>query len=369
MGKLNLKHNEVFSVLILVLILSLSLPGNNETILSSSGIISSASANNVSLNFNETIAYNHVSTQLDFGFRVPGTTAHNNCADWIRNQIDQYVDEATTHNFSIQLGGQPRYYCQNILGKINTNKNNIVILGTHWDSRNVAEKDSYNQSQPIPGANDGGSGVGVLIELARVLSLYKENLDCQIWFLFIDAEDQGYSLGMYGLEYWDWSEGSREFVEDINEFYDSSSETFDSFILLDMVGGTNLQFIREANSDQNLHRRIFREGQKLGYSNAFPENPSGMSIIDDHIAFKDIGIPVIDLIIDFINGEWEYHHTHSDNLDNIDSESLKIIGQTIESYLKTCYTEGFPVWAYFIIIFGSGILVIITLVFFFRKRK
>ncbi|MCG3221690.1 MAG: M28 family peptidase, partial [Candidatus Heimdallarchaeota archaeon] len=307
-------------------------------------------------------------SQLDFGFRVPGTTAHNNCADWISDQIDSYVDEASVHHFSIQVGSQPRYYCQNILGKINTNKNNIVILGTHWDSRNVAEKDSYNQSQPIPGANDGGSGVGVLIELARVLSLYKDNLDCQIWFLFIDAEDQGYSLGMYGLEYWDWCEGSREFVDDIDEFYDSSSENFESFILLDMVGGTDLQFIREANSDQILHNRIFRVGQKLGYDSAFPDNPTVMSIIDDHIAFKDIGITVIDLIIDFVNGEWEYHHTHLDNLDNIDPESLKTIGQTVESYLKTYYTVGFPMWAYFVIII-SGILVITPLVFFIRKRR
>ncbi len=369
MGKLNSSFHKVFSILVLVLILSLSLPGNLEKILPDNGTILSTSANTISLNFNETSAYNHISTQLDFGFRVPGTAAHNNCAEWISDQIQVYTDETLIHDYLIQKGSGPSYYCQDILGKMNTDKNNIVILGTHWDSRNVAEKDSYNQSQPIPGANDGGSGVGVLIELARVLSLCKDNLDSQIWFLFIDAEDQGYSLGMYGLEYWDWSEGSREFVEGIDEFYDSDSEIFDSFILLDMVGGTDLQFIREANSDQNLHKRIFREGQKLGYSSAFPENPTGISIIDDHIAFKDFGIPVIDLIIDFINGEWEYHHTHSDNLDNIDLESLKIIGQTIESYLKTYYTTGFPVWAYFIIIFGSGILVIIPLVFYFRKRR
>jgi Zn-dependent M28 family amino/carboxypeptidase len=327
-----------------------------------------ASADSFSLDFNEINAYNHISTQLDFGFRVPGTVAHNNCADWIYSQIQEYTEETVRQEYTIQIGNQPSYFCQNILGKINTDKENIVILGAHWDSRNVAEKDTFNQSQPIPGANDGGSGVGVLIELARVLSLYKDNLDCQIWFLFIDAEDQGYSLGVYGLEYWNWCEGSKVFAADIEEFYDTDSERIDSFILLDMVGGTDLQFIREANSDSTLHKRIFREGRKLGYNNEFPENPTVMSIIDDHIAFIDIGIRSVDLIIDFVNGEWEYHHTHSDNLSNIDPESLKMIGQTIESYLKNYYTSNFPIWAYFIIIFSSAIFVTLPVVFYLRKR-
>ncbi len=327
------------------------------------------SAKSHSLIFNESNAYNHISSQLDFGFRVPGTTAHNNCADWIYNQIQTYVDEVDIHDFSIQKESQPSYYCQNILGKINTNKSKIVILGAHWDSRNVAEKDTYNQSQPIPGANDGGSGVGVLIELSRVFSLYKDNLDCQIWFLFLDAEDQGYSRGMYGLEYWDWSEGSKKFVEDIEEFYDSKSEKIDSFILIDMVGGTDLQFIRETNSDAILHNQIFREGRKLGYNSAFPFNPTEMAVIDDHIAFRDYGVPVIDLIIDFVNGEWDYHHTHSDNLDNIDPTSLKIIGQTIESYIKSNFIVGLPIWGYYVAVFSIGILVTLLIVYFIQKKK
>ncbi len=339
------------------------------SILSLSGITKIVDANSFALEFDESIAYDHISTQLDFGFRVPGTIAHNNCAEWIKDEIQAHVDEVIVQEYSIQIASQPSYYCQNILGKINTEKKNIIILGAHWDSRNVAEKDTYNQSQPIPGANDGGSGVGVLIELARVLSSYKDNLDCQLWFLFIDAEDQGYSFGMYGLEYWDWSEGSRYFTADIENFYDSNSENIESFILLDMVGGTDLQFIKEANSNQNLHNRIFREGQKLGYSHAFPSNPTVMSIIDDHIAFKDIGIPVIDLIIDFVNGAWEYHHTHSDNLDNIDPESLKITGQTIESYLKSYYSGKFPIWGYFVIILSTGSFIAIPTVLIYRKRK
>ena len=292
------------------------------------------------LDFNESNAYNHISTQLEFGFRVPGTSAHNNSAEWIYDQISTITDVAQKHEFSIQKDGQPSYNCQNILGKINPEKEQIVIFGAHWDSRNVAEKDIYNQSQPIPGANDGGSGVGVLLELARVLSSYKNNLSCQVWFLFIDAEDQGYSRGLYGLQDWVYAEGSQVFVEDINEFYNPSKESFECFILLDMVGGTNLEFVKESRTNEDLHNSIFKEGRELGYNQTFSTNPKIMSITDDHLSFNSIGIPVIDLIIDFIAGDWIYHHTHSDDLSHIDSESLKITGRTIESFMKRYYTLG-----------------------------
>ncbi|MCE7741310.1 MAG: M28 family peptidase [Candidatus Heimdallarchaeota archaeon] len=291
------------------------------------------------LDFNATYAFNHISTQLDFGFRVPGTTDHVNCSEWIGNQVSSSVDEVIRHNFTIQKESQPSYNCQNILGKLNTDKKNIVILASHWDSRNVAEKDYVNQSLPIPGANDGASSVGVLLEMARVLNLYKEFLDCEVWFLFLDAEDQGSSGGMYGLEGWDWAEGAKEFAENIDDFY-SSTEEIECFILLDMVGGFDLEFVQESRNDANLQEAIFSIGQLLGYSVAFPDDPKEMSITDDHVAFDEIGIPVIDLIIDFVASNWTYHHTHSDDLSNIDIESLKITGQAIEAFIKTYYAEG-----------------------------
>ena len=292
------------------------------------------------LSFNETKAYEHIVTQLNFGFRVPGTTAHLDCANWIRSELLTTVSSVETHNFEIQKNGQPSYSCQNILGKINTDEKNIVILAAHWDSRNVAEKDTVNITQPIPGANDGGSGVGVLLELARILSLYENELNSQFWFLFFDAEDQGLSGELYGLQDWDWAEGSKEFAENINNFFDSSSETIDCFILLDMVGGTNLEFVREVRSDDDLHNSIFNEGRMLGFNSSFPLNPVVKAITDDHLAFHELGIPVIDLVIDFNGGEWLYHHTHSDDLSHIDPASLNITGRTIESFVKRYYTSG-----------------------------
>ena len=285
--------------------------------------------------FNETTAYNFIETQLSFGPRVPGTLSHDECADWIRDELVDITDNTMTHNFTIQKYSEPTYQCQNILGKINPTRENIVIFGAHWDSRNVAEKDTENQSSPIPGANDGGSGVAVLLELARVLYAYKDELDCQVWFLYIDAEDQGYSRGMYGLEGWYWSEGSLAFVTELDNYYNSSVELFECFILLDMVGGSNLQFIKEFRSDEALHDSIFDEGVKLGYYEAFPSRPKVMAITDDHVAFDNYGISVIDLIIDFVEGDWTYHHTHSDDLSNIDIESLLITGLTLESFMKT----------------------------------
>ncbi len=330
------------------------------------------------LYFNKTTAFNYIETQLDFGPRVPGTTSHDDCADWIRDELNETTDTILTHNFTIQKYSGPSYQCQNILGKINPQKENIVIFSAHWDSRNVAEKDTENQSLPIPGANDGGSGVAVLLELARVLSEYKSELDCQVWFLFLDAEDQGYSRGMYGLEGWSWAEGSIVFANEIDDFYNTTSETFDCFILLDMVGGSNLKFIKESRSNEALHDSIFDEGAKLGYYEAFPSQPTTMYISDDHVAFDNIGIPVIDLIIDFINGEWTYHHTHSDNLSNIDVESLLITGQTLEAFMKKYYTTNqnkdwrkadLPTSVYISITIGSIVLVGLLVRLMIRRKQ
>lgn len=326
------------------------------------------------LKFNSSNAYNLIRSQLEFGFRIPGTQAHTDCADWIRNQLNDRIDSVITHNFSV-LGTE----CQNILGKINDNENlsQIFILGAHWDSRAIAEKDPAfeNRSEPVPGANDGGSGVAVLLELARVLYNNRNDINSQIWLLFLDAEDQGGG----GLPGWNLCEGSSEFTSEIDDFYNSSTEEITGFLLLDMVGGTELVFIEETHSSNDMQEAIFNEGQTLGYGTAFPSNPKIMSIIDDHIAFVNIGIPSVDLIIDFSNGPWEYHHTQSDNLDNIDEYSLEITGRTVESFIYRYLTgEGTPDWDIqggsftdIIIIFVSilGLMAITLFVIYIKKRN
>jgi Zn-dependent M28 family amino/carboxypeptidase len=271
-----------------------------------------------------------------------------------------------------------------VLFKLNENRSNIIILGAHYDTRARATKDSINESAPVPGANDGASGCAILIELAKILFLERENLSCQIWFLFFDAEDQGYDEGP-GISGWDWCEGSQAFVNDINNFYNSSNEDFDAMILLDMVGGVNLRFINEQYSTSSLLDELFAIGRQLGYTSQFPSNPENAAITDDHVAFLNTGIPSADLIINFWNNPgWPYHHTTLDNISFISNTSLEITGKTIEQFIYNnyfidpynTYKGNFP-WdrdlsipyleeLLFLLMVGSFIGVGITLLFIFK---
>ncbi len=225
---------------------------------------------------------------------------------------------------------------------MNENYSNIVIFGAHYDSRAKATKDPIisNRSNPVPGANDGASGSAVLIELAKVIYERRVNLSCQIWFLFFDAEDQGLDEGGYGIDGWDWCEGSQAFVNDIGNFFNSETESFDCMVLLDMVGGVNLQFINEQYSTSSLLDELFAIGRQLGYTSQFPMNPNSASIIDDHRAFLNFGIPSADLIINFWNNpDWSYHHTTQDDISHISNFSLEITGKTVEQFIYNNYFE------------------------------
>lgn len=166
----------------------------------------------------------------------------------------------------------------------------------------------------------------------------RASLSSQIWFLFFDAEDQGYDEGGPGLVGWDWVEGSTKFVNSIDIFYDSQNEEFEAMILLDMVGGTNLRFIDERLSTSSLLDELFAIGRSLGFTSQFPLNPISRSIIDDHRAFINMGIPSADLIINFWdNPNWPFHHTTQDNLSNIANNSLDITGKTVEQFIYNNY--------------------------------
>lgn len=271
------------------------------------------------------------------GFRIPGTPERINCTNYFITRFKEIDPNITyiLHNFTVHS-----IECQNVLFKINQNLSNIVILGAHYDSRAKATKDPNpsNRSDPVPGANDGASGSAVLIELANVLYQSKENLSCQLWFLFFDAEDQGVDSGGSGITGWGWCEGSKKFVSDIDNFYDNQTENFELMLLLDMVGGTNLKFINELYSTSSLLEELFAVGRSLGYKKQFPSNPESNRIIDDHRAFVNIGIPSADLIINFWdNSKWPFHHTISDNITNVRSDSLQATGRTVEQFIFNKY--------------------------------
>jgi len=287
----------------------------------------------IELEFNGDNAYNYVQDQLDIGFRIPGTEERKESAQYFISKFLEIDSNFTylSHNFTIYTTE-----CQNVLFKLSEENDNIIILGAHYDSRAKATRDPIleNRSKPVPGANDGASGAAVLIELARVLYVKKDNLSSEIWFLFFDAEDQGGN----GIPGWEWTEGSEQFVNDLDDFYDSTNENIESMILLDMVGGTNLQFINEQYSTSSLLDELFAIGRTLGYTNEFPSNPVSRSIIDDHIGFLDLGIPSADLIINFWdNPSWPYHHTTEDDISHISNYSLEVTGRTIEQFVYNNY--------------------------------
>ena len=291
----------------------------------------------VDLYFNSNSAYTYIEDQLNINtshYRIPGTQGREDCAKYFITKF-QEIDPSinyTLHNFTIHLVN-----CQNVLFKINENFTNILILGAHYDSRARATKDSVNKNSPVPGANDGASGSAVLIELAKVLYNRIHNLSVQIWFLFFDAEDQGYDYS-YGILDWNWCEGSRKFVQNIEDFYNPSEEHFDAMILLDMVGGTNLKFISEQYSTSSLLNELFETGRGLGYTYQFPFDPIINSITDDHVSFVDYGIPSADLIINFWNNPaWPYHHTTEDNILHISNYSLELTGKTVEQFIYNNY--------------------------------
>jgi len=292
--------------------------------------------NNTELEFNGDNAYNYVQDQLDIGFRIPGTEERKECAQYFISKFLEIDSNFTymLHNFTVYSTE-----CQNVLFKLNEENENIVILGAHYDSRARATRDpiSENRSKPVPGANDGASGGAVLIELARALYTRYDELSSEIWFLFFDAEDQG-TDNSYGMLGWDWCEGSEQFVNDLDNYYDPTKEIIDCMILLDMVGGENLQFINEQYSTSSLLDELFEVGRKLGFTNQFPSNPVSRSITDDHRGFLNQGIPSADLIINFWNNpSWPYHHTTDDDISHISNYSLEVTGKTVEQFIYNNY--------------------------------
>ena len=189
-----------------------------------------------------------------------------------------------------------------------------VILGAHYDSRISADQDpDLNMRHlPVTGANDGASGVAVLLELARSLP---QDLDREVWLVFFDLEDQGNQEG------WEWILGSRAFA-------DSLEGKPDAVVIIDMIGDADLNLYREANSDPQLTDQIWGLADELGYSSIFI-NSVKFSILDDHLPFIEKGIPAID-IIDF---DYPYWHTVQDTADKVSAQSLEVIGRVLHTWL------------------------------------
>jgi len=245
-----------------------------------------------------------VVAQTDFGPRTPGSAAHENTVEYIRTDLQK-------SGWLVDV--QSQKVGDHIIKNIIARRSDIppqIILGAHYDTRLFADNDPSisMQQQPVPGGNDGASGVAVLLELGRVLP----RNSVPVWLVFFDAEDQG------GIPGWkDWSLGATAFVSSFNL-------KPRAVVIVDMVGDFDLNITMEKNSDQRLTKEIWDTAAMLGYSNAFIPRPK-YNIIDDHIPFINAGMPAVDII----DIEYRYWHTTYDTADKVSPHSLQVVGQTL----------------------------------------
>ena len=259
--------------------------------------------------FDGPTAHQHVEAQVALGPRPAGSPANTATAEYIINHLENHGWEVEAQEFEYR-----GVLVRNIIGRssVNDGLEPIVILGAHYDTRSSADQE--DPSVMVIGANDGGSGVAVLLELARVLdpSLMRH----QVWLAFFDAEDDG------GLEGWEWCVGSSYMAANL-EIHP------EAVIVVDMVGDADQQLYFERNSDAQLQQQLWQIADELGYSQSFvPEYRWAM--YDDHVPFAQQGITAID-IIDF---DYPYWHTTQDTLDKVSAESLERVGRVLEEYLE-----------------------------------
>ncbi len=248
-------------------------------------------------------AYEDVKTQVGFGPRIPGTEGHARIREWMRAEL-----ESAGWQVEVQESEALGHPIFNLVAR-RSDESPDIILGAHYDTRIFADSDPdpENRSIPVPGANDGASGVAVLLELAR--SLPDDTVN--VWLVFFDAEDNG------RIEGWDWILGSREFVA--KNFVEPRA-----VVIVDMIGDADLNIYKDRNSDTALMDEIWPVAASLGYGSQFiPEFK--YSILDDHTPFIEAGIPAVDLI-DF---DYPYWHTVQDTPDKVSAESLEAVGRTL----------------------------------------
>lgn len=271
----------------------------------------------VSEEFDGDQSYTHVVAQMDLGPRITGTDANVFAGDYIAEQLKQFGWSVEFQAFTYQ--DTP---ARNVVGRTNVGQGPILIVGAHYDSRRRADQDPEHPNDPVPGADDGASGVAVLLELARTLDKWK--IKNEIWLAFFDAEDNG------DLDGWEWIVGSAYMAEQLEV-------TPRAMILLDMVGDQDQKFYYENNSDQGLSVKVWETAAQLGYGDHFIPMPR-WSMEDDHIPFVRRGIPSLD-IIDFDYPDW---HKTTDTVDKVSADSLERVGRTMEVFLETAAINSVP---------------------------
>ncbi len=273
--------------------------------------------------FNADSAYVFIEKQLAFGPRIPNTPAHVACANWLAGTMDRFGAEVMVQQANVPAWDGTIFAIRNIIGSYNPAAKKRVLISAHWDSRPYADKDPEQPNAPVPGANDGGSGVAVILEIARQLSTTAPNVgvDLILW----DAED----YGNYDIED-SWCLGSQYWAKNTHK----PGYRAEYGINLDMVGGQGAQFVKDGYSMANAAQYVnqyWSIAHNLGYAAQFPVGEFGLATIDDHVfVMEGTGIPMVEVIDRNIStGEFFPHwHKITDDLSQIDKNSLKAVGQT-----------------------------------------
>lgn len=286
--------------------------------------------------FNADSAFAYVKAQADMGPRVPGSKAHDNAVVYFEKQFKKYGADVIIQKGNVTTYDNKPWVLKNIIATYNPKAQDRIMLCAHWDSRPFADKDKKpeNNTKPCPGVNDGASGVGVLMEIARSISNKTPNIGVDI--ILFDMEDYGDDGGDPDT----WCLGSQYWSKNLHVPYYGAKFG----ILLDMVGAKDATFFREEISQTyapEALNKVWAAGQKLGYTN-FINLPMG-AMTDDHKYVNELAqVPCIDIIDYRMNPAtqrgsfFEHHHTVNDDINTIDKITLKAVGQTL---LEVIYNE------------------------------
>ena len=333
------KHTLIVPLLAL-LIAGMTACGNSKNNQAAGDTTPAGEASNVSVPaFNADSAYQYVKAQCDFGPRVPNTQAHRLCGEYLFQKLRQFGAQVYDQHADLIAYDNTILKARNIIASFNPDNRRRVLLCAHWDSRPYAdeEQDEALQRKPILGANDGASGVGVLLEVARQLQQQAPTIGIDI--VLFDAEDYGiptFYRGSYkpdtwclGSQYW----GRIPHVAGYNARFG---------ILLDMVGGRGATFYYEGFSQRTAGKyvkKIWDAAHRIGFGSYFPQR-NGSEVTDDHVYVYQLRkIPCVDIINydpNASSGFGDFWHTHRDNMDIIDRATLQAVGQTV---LEVIYNE------------------------------
>ena len=297
-----------------------------------------AKVNPVGPSFNADSAYAFTKAQCDFGPRDMNSRGHDLCGEWIVSKFKEYGCKVTAQTATLAGYDGTKLRSRNIMASINPEATTRILLCAHWDSRPWADNDpdSANWRKPILAANDAASGVAVMLELARIIGRSKDekafNKQLGIDFVCFDAEDWGTPQWADVADNADsWALGAQYWSKNLPQGYEARYG-----ILLDMVGGVGAKFYREGMSMQyapEIVKKVWRAAREVGFGSYFPKEDGGV-ITDDHVPVNQFAkIPTIDIIPYYADCQQSSFgptwHTLADNMENIDKNTLKAVGQTL----------------------------------------